>query len=796
LFVLVAVHIMVGLALVVAGRRVGRGVFMAAALVPSAALVWAVARAGSVLDGSVPREVVSWVPELDAALALRLDGFALVMTLVVSAVAALVLVYAWSYFDHGGPASLSRLAGLLLVFTGAMLGLVWASNLVTLFVAWELTSISSYLLIGWDDAKAAARSSALQALLTTGAGGLAMLGGFVLIAREAGSSELADLVARPPTGTAATVGMVLVLLGAFTKSAQFPFSAWLSGAMVAPTPVSALLHSATMVKAGVYLIARLAPAFAEQAAWRPIVLSVGVVTMLTGGVRALKEVDLKGILAGGTVSQLGFMVVAFGAGTPASIEAGVVLLVAHAAFKAVLFMVVGMIDHLAHTRDIRALGAFAPGWSWPRALFVVSALSMAGLPLLFGFVGKEAAFASIADAGFAGAPFVLAGIVAGSVLTVAYTARLVLGAFTQRDVAVVGGLADAPAPVSTTPAPAPAFWMVLVPLVAVTVVLGIAPGVVSRLVTVATSSILGVEHHGHLSLWHGWTLPLLLTGVVLGLGALAAARDRVVARVLDVTSTPISGQAAYQGLLRGLNRLADRVTSVVQPGSLPVYLGVTLVVLAAVPAWSLLRVPFPDLPPLTTGPGDWAAAGLIVAGGVAATIVQERISAVLCLGAVGFGMALVFVLQGAPDLALTQVCIDTLGAVVFVLVLRRLPNRFSDRATPAGRGVRIAISALVGVVVFVFIVVAVGVRSVPSVSEQFVDRSLDDGGGRNVVNVVIVDFRGFDTMGEITVLSIAGLGVYGLVRLARRESHELRTFSPLRPSRWGRRSSTGEEADR
>ncbi|HMT61049.1 MAG TPA: DUF4040 domain-containing protein, partial [Microthrixaceae bacterium] len=225
-------------------------------------------------------------------------------------------------------------------------------------------------------------------------------------------------------------------------------------------------------------------------------------------------------------------------------------------------------------------------------------------------------------------------------------------------------------------------------------------------------------------------------------------------------------------------------------GSLPLSLGVTLPVIAIVPGVALLGMPFPDLPPLTTGPGDWAAAALIVAGGIAATVVQERIAAVLCLSAVGYGMGLVFILQGAPDLALTQVCIDTLGAVVFVLVLRKLPNRFSDRSTRAGHWMRVAVSAAVGIAVFVFIVAAVGLRTEAPVSDEFIARSLGDGGGRNVVNVVIVDFRGFDTMGEITVLSIAGLGVYGLVRLARRERHELRTFAPIRPERLRRRRRT------
>lgn len=782
-------HLALGLLLIAAGSRLGRNAFVGAAIVPFVAFVWAVTRWSDVAGGAVVRSTTRWIPELDLSLDLALDGFALVMFLLVTGIGTLVLLYASRYF---GPSTegLPRLAGLLLIFTGAMLGVVTASNVLALFIAWELTSISSYLLIGWDDTNPQARSSALQALLTTGAGGLAMLGGFVLVGNEAGTYDIAAWAARPPSGSAVTVGVVLILLGAFTKSAQFPFSAWLPGAMVAPTPISAFLHSATMVKAGVYLIARLSPIFAAVGVWRPLVLSVGVATMLTGGYRALREHDLKSILAFGTISQLGFMVVLFGAGTPEATTAGVVVLVAHALFKASLFLVVGVIDHQAHSRDIRALGRFGRGWEGPRAAALVAGASMAGVPLCFGFVAKEAAYTAFVEGAAGWSAVVLAGVVAGSVLTVAYTCRLLLGAFTTRTVSVVG-ISEATEHVAEVVDPSPPpfpFWAPAGLLAALTLLVGVAPGLLSGTIDAAATSLDGVERHEHLALWHGWTLPLLLTAVTFALGAGLVLRRGAVGRMLTVLPRPVSGQRSYQGSVKGLNRLADRVTGIVQPGSLPIYLGVILLTIVVVPGWSLLQAPFPDLPPLTTGPGDWAAAALIVAGGIAATIVQERISAVLCLGAVGFGMALVFILQGAPDLALTQVCIDTLGAVIFVLVLRRLPNRFSDRATPIGRSARLAVSALVGVFVFVFIVIAVGVRTEAPVSDQFTARSLEEGGGRNVVNVVIVDFRGFDTMGEITVLSIAGLGVYGLARLARRESRELRAFSPLRPSpRLGRR---------
>ena len=753
--------------------------------------MWGTIQLPDVLDGRVVRSAATWIPELSLSLDLRLDAFASIMFLLVTGIGTLVLLYATRYFGAATP-GLPRLAGLLLIFTGAMLGVVTASNLLVLFVAWELTSISSYLLIGWDDTNPVARSSALQALLTTGAGGLALLGGFVLIGEAAGTYDIAALATRPPTGTSVSVGLVLVLIGAFTKSGQFPFSAWLPGAMVAPTPISAFLHSATMVKAGVYLIARLAPTFAGYGVWRPLVLGVGLVTMLTGGYRALREHDLKSILAFGTVSQLGFMVVLFGAGLPEATYAGVVVLVAHALFKAALFLVVGVIDHQAYTRDIRALGRFGPGWDGPRRSDHRRGVD-GEASALFRLRREGGCLHRLCGGGAGWSGLVLVGIVAGSMLTVAYAARLLLKRSPR------AGLGGGRRPGNgegrhgrRPPAPAPAFWAPAAalrhvdprdrcrarpPLSAGVGGRGVArrrrPPRAPRAVARLDDAL--APHSGHVR-------------------RRSAARRAATRRGsgADHPSRPVSGQQVYQSTVKGLNRMADRVTSVVQPGSLPIYLGVILLTLVVVPGIALAHSPFPDLPPLTTGPGDWAAAGLIIAGGVAATIVQERISAVLCLGAVGFGMALVFILQGAPDLALTQVCIDTLGAVIFVLVLRRLPNRFSDRATTIGRTARLAVSAAVGVFVFVFLVVAVGVRTEAPVSDQFTARSLEEGGGRNVVNVVIVDFRGFDTMGEITVLSIAGLGVYGLARLARRESRELRAFSPLRPLGFGRRREDDE----
>ncbi|HEX7133079.1 MAG TPA: hydrogen gas-evolving membrane-bound hydrogenase subunit E [Iamia sp.] len=771
-------HLLAGLALVAGGRRLGRRSFVIASAVTALGLVWAAARAGGILDGRAVVERTGWVPALDLTLDLRVDAFSLLFVLLVSGIGVLVQLYATRYFA-AGQEGLHRLAGLLLVFTAAMLGVVTASNLLVLYVAWEITSVSSYLIIGWQDDDPKARAAALQALLTTGAGGLAMLGGFVLIGQGAGTYDISALVAHPPSGTAVDVGLVLVLVGAFTKSAQWPFSAWLPGAMVAPTPVSAFLHSATMVKAGVYLIARLAPAFAEHGVWRPLVLTVGLLTMLTGGWRALRQHDLKRILAYGTVSQLGFMVTLFGAGTPESTAAGVTVLCAHALFKAALFLVVGVIDHQAHTRDIRALGRYAPGWGGPRLVAIVSGASMAGLPLMFGFIAKESAYEAWVHGGVTGHAVVLAGLVAGSALTFAYTARLLLGAF-RPGVITEGRPEDPVAAIDPPPAPAPFAWAPAAVLGVLTVVLGLVPALAGGLVDDAAHALDPRLEPEHLALWHGFTTALALSAVTIALGVALAAGGAVVARVQGRAPRLAYGDAGYLAAIRALNRVADRTTGLLQSGSLPWYVGVILTTSVVVPGWALLQAPAPDLPPLTSGPGDWAAAVLLVAGGIGAVVVRNRMAAVLCLGAVGFGMALVFVLQGAPDLALTQVCVDTIGAVVFVLVLRHLPGWFAERPTPTGRTLRLVVSALVGVFVFAFIVISGDVRVDPSISSQFVDRALAEGGGRNVVNVVLVDIRGFDTMGEITVLAVAAMGVYALARLSRRESRADRSFAPLR----------------
>lgn len=765
LLTLLGLHALVAAVAVPAGRRLGRGVFWLCAMAPLATVVAVATRSPGVLAGQAVTDTVTWVPALGLRLDLRLDAFALIMVLLVSGVGVLIFAYSARYFSPRR--DLGLFAATLVGFAGAMLGLVLADNLFVLYVFWELTSITSYLLIGFEHEKGSARAAALQALLTTSAGGLVMLAGFVLLSRAAGTAQLSEMVAAPPTGALAVSGALLAVVGAFTKSAQVPFHTWLPGAMAAPTPVSAYLHSATMVKAGVYLVARLAPAFALLAGWRPLVIGVGVATMIVGGYRALRQHDLKLLLAYGTVSQLGFLVVLFGAGTETATHAGVTLLLAHAAFKATLFMVVGVIDHQAHTRDLRRLSGLGRRLPGTATIAVAASLSMAGLPPLLGFIAKEEAFESFAG-GELGAmgPVALAGIVLGSILTAAYTARFVWGAFAskprERVRDAVG--ADVPRP--------PVSFVTPAAVLAVTgLLLGVVPALVDRLVEEGTQALVASADPDHLALWHGVGLPLWLSVVAVGGGlALFTVRERVEALQARLR-VPLDATAAYRASIRGLNRAADTVTRTLQNGSLPVYLSVILVTMVVLPASALLRLgPLPIPEDVAESPFQIVVGVGVTLAAVGVVAARRRFPAVLLLGAVGYGVALLFVLQGAPDLALTQLLVETLLLVVFVLVLRHLPDRFTGAHWRLGQGIRLVVSGLVGVFVTVFALAAAGARQgLGPVSNYYLAEAYPQGEGRNVVNVILVDFRGIDTFGEITVLCVAALGVAGLVRACHRD---------------------------
>jgi multicomponent Na+:H+ antiporter subunit A len=754
-------HALVGVITIAVGDRLRRGALLLAAVPPVVTLAYAASVAGAVLDGRPVVSSLSWVPGLDLAFDLRIDAFSLLMIVVVSGIGLLVIAYAASYFAHPGPGTV-RLIGLLSLFAGAMLGVVVADHLLALFVFWELTSITSYLLIGNDDTSPRARASALQALLVTGTGGLFLLAGLIIVGQAAGTYRLSELAASPPSGGAVGAGLVFILIGCLTKSAQIPFGGWLPAAMVAPTPVSAYLHSATMVKAGVYLIARLSPIVAAAALWRPVALTAGAVTILFGGWRALRQNDLKLILAFGTVSQLGLLVVLFATGDASVAQAGVVLLLAHAVFKAALFMVVGVIDHQTGTRDVRALHGFGRGWRPLVAVAVIAASSMAGLPPLLGFIAKEKALAGLLHGSFPGAQAVVACVIAGSVLTVAYSGRFVLG--------VLGRLGDDERRRTAHDAPPPPLVFVAPAalLAAIAAIAGLAPVTVDRLVRAATTALHPAAKAKQVVLWAGFNDALVWSAVViacgLGLVLAHAAVARIQRRTFRVVQRVPTSEAVFAGAVKGLTTGASRTISVVQSGSLPIYLGIVLLTVVGVPLIPFVRE-LDSLPPFVDVPIQIGLAVLIAGAVIGACVTHHRMAAALLLGAVGYVMAGFYVVHGAPDLALTQLAIETLSTVLFVIVLRFLPEQWSHRSPPGGQRWRLALAALVGVAVFVFAIVASNARDqvvAEPISTEMVQRSLPDGKGRNVVNVILVDFRGYDTLGEIAVLLVAALGAVGL----------------------------------
>ncbi|MDN5931932.1 MAG: DUF4040 domain-containing protein, partial [Pseudonocardia sp.] len=682
-------------------------------------------------------------------------ALALAMIVLVSGLGAVILVYSAGYF---GPTSeeATRSAALLLTFAGVMLGLVLADDLLTLYVFWELTSITSYLLVGQSGERRESRRAALQALLVTVFGGLAMLLGSVLLGEAAGTYRISEILADPPRGGLVTAALPLILLGAFTKSAQLPFHPWLPAAMVAPTPVSAYLHAASMVKAGVYLVARLSPGFADLAVWWVPIVVAGIGTMLVGGWRALAETDLKRVLAFGTVSQLGFLMVLLGAGGRIAALAGVGMLLAHGLFKASLFMIVGTIDHAAGSRDLRRLSGLRHSMPGLAAAGVLAAASMAGLPPLLGFVGKETAFEAFLHEGGVRGWAVALGLLAGSVLTVAYSARFVWGAFGAK-----AGKPPTPVHASGPLLTAPV-WLCAVAGLA----LGIATPVVDTLAGAYADTYPPDGTGYHLALWHGLGLPLLFSAIAVGGGLTLHQQRRRVKR----PAHNVSAQNGYENTVAGLERVAVVVTGRLQVGSLPAYLATVLVVVVLF------------LAPATLAAGVWpgdqvlyhviAQVPLGIAVIVAAFAVvraRRRFTAVLLVGVIGYGVGGLFVVDGAPDLALAQFLVETLSLVAFVFVLRRLPAHFTEQPSPRRSQLfKAGLAAVGGIVVAGVAVVLSGARVGPaSASDDYVALAPDRAGAENVVSAIIVDFRALDTVGEIGVLFVAAAGVASLVLATR-----------------------------
>jgi multicomponent Na+:H+ antiporter subunit A len=774
---LLAVFALASLLLPLLVSWIGARAFAVAALVPAAAFVHLVALTPQVLAGSedpalVPRESIDWIPQLGLSLSFRLDELSWLLALIVTGVGALVLLYCRWYF-RGSKEGIGQFAAVLLAFAGAMYGLVTTDDLVLLVMFWELTSILSYLLIGHYHRRGASRRAALQALLVTTLGGLAMFIGVVFLAVDAGTSSMSRILELAPTGPLVDAAIVLLLVGALSKSAIFPFHFWLPGAMAAPTPVSAYLHAAAMVKAGIYLIARFAPVFALSGPWRPITITLGVFTMLLGGVQALRETDLKRILAFGTVSQLGFFTVVLGYGTPDAMLAGLALVISHALFKSSLFLIVGVIDRQLSTRDvteISGVGRQAP-------LLAISGFlavgSMMGIPPTIGFAAKESTLAALFEESQRGSPWgivALVGVILGSILTAAYGARFLWGAFWRKKDAAGAYMPD-------TEWPSPPFGFLVSP-----VILAFATLVLGPLASAVTVVLYGYADDakapgydgspldpGYLALWHGLAPALFLSlgAVLLGLALFPLTRrlgwDRR-PRLLRFTA-----QDVYYLAMRSVDRLSVVTTSLTQRGSLPVYVGTIFVVVIAAETTALIAGG-PANAQLSAWhtPVQLVVAPIMIFAGLLAIRAQKRYTGVVLVSVTGLGMVVLFGTSGAPDLALTQILVETVTLVTFALVLRRLPARMGEHNASVGRVPRAILGIAAGVMMACVAIVATGSRVAAPISEAFPKLAYELGHGKNVVNVALVDLRGWDTMGELSVLVLAATGVASLVFVTHR----------------------------
>jgi len=728
------------------------------ALLPLALTAYFLSFAPRIADGDAIIHTLEWVPSLDIALSFHLDGLSWVFALLVSGIGFFVFVYAGDYF--GNDPLVGRFYAYILIFMASMLGLVLADNLIALFIFWELTSFSSYLLIGFKHEDEAARKAALQALLVTGGGGLALMAGLILLGLAGGTFEISALLAgEGVTGHAHYVPIaLLVMLGAFTKSAQVPFHFWLPGAMTAPSPVSAYLHSATMVKAGVYLLARLSPVLGGTDLWHTALAAVGGATMLTGAYLSLRHTDLKRILAYSTISALGTLVFLQGVESPLAAQAAMVFLIVHSLYKGALFLIAGIIEHETGTRDVTALGGLGRMMPLVAVAAALAALSMAGIPPFFGFVGKELLYETTLDALEVPGLFTAVAVVSNIIL-VAVAALVFFRPFTGR-------LTDTP----KQPHPVPVgMWLGPAALGVGSLLAGLlVASVGDTFIAPAVAAIAEDAAEVHLALWHGIN-PMLILSVITVLAGIAVYRYRhLYSRIADRIDPGerLSPAHWYARGLDLLNAVARLQTRVLQHGYLRIYLLVIhlvlvgLVGLTLVTHWDRAAFPRGD----DVGIVEATLVAIIAVAMLYVLRARSRLAAVVALGVVGYGVALIFMIYGAPDLAMTQFSIETLTVILMVLILYRLPPfaRFSTRLQRR-RDAVVAVS--VGALITVLVLLASAVETQSLLTPFFAENSYTEAQGRNIVNVILVDFRGGDTMGEITVLAVAAFGVIALLKL-------------------------------
>jgi multicomponent Na+:H+ antiporter subunit A len=749
--------------------------------------LWQIAaiQSGKSLSATIP-----WIPSLGVNFTVYLDGLGLLFALLITGIGSLVVLYSIYYLDKYKEA-LTSFYVYLLLFMGAMLGVVLSDNLIVLYGFWELTSISSFLLIAFWNHREKSRYGALKSMLITVFGGLAMLAGFVLLYVMSGTFSIREIIGSMDTLNSHTLflpAMLLILVGAFTKSAQFPFHIWLPDAMEAPTPVSAYLHSATMVKAGLYLVARFSPIFSGESAWFWLVSSFGLVTMIYGSFRAMKQTDLKSLLAFSTISQLGLLMSLFGLGSAAAFYTGstdslfyakatmaaIFHLINHAVFKGALFMVAGIVDHETGTRDIRKLGGLMALMPVTFSIALIGTFSMAGLPPFNGFLSKEMFFTAVLNIkqlDIFNVSFLLAIIPVmawiASIFTFVYSMILLFRTFTGP--AQFEKLAKKPheAPIGMLISP--------VILASLAIVIGFFPNLIAysliepAMAAIHPNLLLPGEHFlVSIQFWHGWTTEIFMTMGVILAGTLLFKFHQRIKWVNQPLFDHITLNQMYDGGLRALDRGSNRLTNRYMTGSIRHYLMYIFVFLIASLGLTMIQekvnvFQYSDFAPISIY--EAVIIIVLVISVIAIPFTKSRMMAIILTGAAGYMVTLFFVIFQAPDLALTQMIVETVSVTLFLLCFYHLPKLSKEIAALRFRLSNFVIALSVGIMMTLIALGASGSRSFDSISDFFLKESYELAGGKNVVNVILVDFRGFDTMLEIVVLAIASFGIYAMIKL-------------------------------
>lgn len=729
-----------------------------------------------IIHGDTVGGAVSWLPSVGLEFSIYADGLSMLIGFLASGIGVIIMSYSNGYMSH--KEDLPRYYMWLLLFMGSMIGMVFSANTIQLFIFWELTSITSFMLIGYWRNKPESIYGATKSLVLTASGGLVMFAGFLFLSSITGTFDIPTILQNEALIGAIhdhkffLLTLTLIFIGAAAKSAQGPFYIWLPNAMEAPTPVSAFLHSATMVKAGIYLVARIHPIFSGTDAWFYLVAGTGMATMVVAGFLAFRQTDIKAILAYSTISQLGYLMTMYGYTTQHEPGIGVAAatfhLLNHATFKACLFLVAGIVAHEAATRDIRKLGGLRKEMPITFIIASIGALSMAGIPPLNGFLSKEMFYESSLEMGAAlGGPYTMlipAIAVLGGIFTFAYSIKLIDGIFLgkRHDDDLPHHIHD-PGAAMLIPAAFLAFLVIL---------FGVVPSIpVHNIVEPTTAGILLEEVDLHVKLWHGFTTSLFMTIATFIIGllfyskydAIGAWQDRFNAR-----HPRISINYHYDAAVNSSRYIAHKISSITQPGTIKTYMNAVLaliVVLVFIPIVLLGADIIPQTLNFDIASYEILLMVLMVIAAIAATVLPGYLPAIIALSALGYMVSLLFIYLKAPDLALTQILVETLSTIIFLLVIVKIPQKFKETISKTTFVRDLIISSAIASTVFIILINATqGIISpFESLSHYFIENSLPLAGGHNIVNVIIVDFRAYDTLGEISVLFLAAFGVYNLI---------------------------------